>query len=128
MTTTKSPSEHVIQRQAVQWIRQWTPYVVFAIPNGGKRGEREAMKLKAEGVLAGVPDLQIPALGLFLEMKTPTGALSAVQIDVIARLRAEGHIVEVCRSVDDVIDVVTAQMAKRGQVPEVQPIRKVVKK
>lgn len=120
-----SDSEHVIQRQAVQWIRQWTPYVCFAIPNGGKRGQLEAMRLKAEGVLAGVPDLCIPALSLFIEMKTDVGEVSAVQKEVHERLRRDGQTVEVCRSVEDVMRVVMIEMAPA--VPTKQPIRKVTK-
>ena len=120
-------SEHVIQRQAVQWIRQWTPYVVFAIPNGGgKRTKADGGRLKAEGVLAGVPDLCIPALSLFIEMKTATGALEPAQKEVHDRLRANGQTVEVCRSVEDVMRVVMIEMAPA--VPVRQPIRKVVKK
>jgi len=119
-------SEHVIQCQAIQWIRQHTPYVCYAIPNGGSRGRRQGAGLKAEGVLAGIPDLHIPALSLFIEMKTPTGKVSPVQKEMHERLRKDGQIVEVCRSVDDVIRVVTAQMEYRcGEKPTRQPIKKV---
>jgi len=49
-----------------------------AIPNGGRRGPREAALLKAEGVTAGAPDwvLFVPAdgtSGLAFEFKSPTG-------------------------------------------------------
>ena len=119
-------SEHVIQCQAIQWIRQHTPYVCYAIPNGGSRGRRQGAALKAEGVLAGIPDLCIPALSLFIEMKTPTGKLSPVQKAMHERLRHDCQIVEVCRSVDDVIRVVTHHMEWRcGEKPTRQPIKKV---
>lgn len=118
----KADFEHVIQRQSVQWIRQWTPYVVFAIPNGEQRSRTTGGRLKAEGVLAGVPDLCIPALSLFIEMKTATGEVSAIQKEVHERLRRDGQTVEVCRSVEDVMRVVTAHMAPA--VPVRQPIRK----
>lgn len=122
----KEDSEHVIQCQAIQWIRQNTPYVVYAIPNGGSRGRRQGAALKAEGVLAGIPDIHIPALALFIEMKTSTGKLSPVQKEMHERLRADGQTVEVCRSVDDVISVVTEQMGWRcGKKPTRQPIKKV---
>jgi hypothetical protein len=47
---------------------------VYHVPNGGKRNEREANKLKAMGVLAGIPDVHtaIPAAGyasLYIEFK-----------------------------------------------------------
>lgn len=95
-------TEHEIQREAVQWIRQHTPHLVYAIPNGGKRGRMEAMRLVVEGVTAGMPDLHIPALKLWIEMKTPTGAVSKVQKEIHERLKACGQTVAVCRSVDDV--------------------------
>jgi hypothetical protein len=122
----KADSEHVIQRQAVQWIRQNTPYVVFAIPNGENRSRATGGRLKAEGVLAGVPDLCIPALSLFIEMKTDVGEVSPMQKEVHERLRKDGQTVEVCRSVEDVMRVVMIEMAPA--VPTKQPIRKVVKK
>lgn len=116
-------SEHVIQCQAIQWIRQNTPYVCYAIPNGGSRGRRQGAALKAEGVLAGIPDIHIPALALFIEMKTPVGKVSPIQKEMHGRLRKDGQTVEVCRSVDDVIRVVTEHMAPIA--PTRQPIKKV---
>jgi hypothetical protein len=121
----KEDSEHVIQRQAIQWIRQHTPYVCYAIPNGGSRGRRQGAALKAEGVLAGIPDIHIPALALFIEMKTSIGKVSPVQKAMHERLRADGQTVEVCRSVDDVIRVVTEHMQWRCEKPTRQPIKKV---
>lgn len=121
-------TEHIIQRESVQWIRQYTPYLVYAIPNGGKRGRLEAMRLQAEGVVAGMPDLHLPDLRLWIEMKTPTGKVSPVQKAIHKRL-AVVDTVKVCRSVQEVIDVVMAQMADRGEGPPVrQPIKKVSKK
>jgi hypothetical protein len=121
-----SDSEHVIQRQAVQWIRQSTPYVVFAIPNGENRSRVTGGRLKAEGVLAGVPDLCIPALSLFIEMKTDVGEVSPMQKAMHEDLRRDGQTVEVCRSVEEVIYQVTTQMAlMMNAVPTKQPIRKV---
>jgi hypothetical protein len=116
-------SEHVIQCKAVQWIKQYTPYVVYAVPNGGKRGKLEAMRLRAEGVLAGIPDIHIPALSLFIEMKTPTGKVSPVQKEMHERLRKDGQIVAVCYSTQQAIDVVTGIMHTRGMVPARQPLR-----
>lgn len=51
---------------------------MFAVPNGGKRGIREAAIMKAEGVVAGVADLLllIPSReyhALAIEMKTDKG-------------------------------------------------------
>ena len=119
-------SEHAIQCQAIQWIRQNTPYVCYAIPNGGSRGRRQGAALKAEGVLAGIPDIHIPALSLFIEMKTAVGKVSPVQKEMHERLRKDCQIVEVCRSLEEVQDVVTSQMGwQHDQKPTRQPIKKV---
>ncbi len=58
------------QVRFVSWFRKNFPdYLIFAIPNGGYRSKPEASRLKAEGVLAGVHDLYIPGLDLWIEMK-----------------------------------------------------------
>tara|TARA_R110002126_G_scaffold241476_1_gene384862 strand:- start:87 stop:395 length:309 start_codon:yes stop_codon:yes gene_type:complete len=56
--------------QFVCWFRRNYPeHKIFAIPNGGKRAKAEALRLKNEGVLAGVHDLFVPGLKLWIEMK-----------------------------------------------------------
>lgn len=67
-------SEHDEQVALVQWFRDNFPepdYIIFAVPNGGTRGTREAARLKEEGVKAGVSDIIILTHGktIFLEMK-----------------------------------------------------------
>lgn len=51
-----------------------------AVPNGGRRSQLEAIRLKAEGVTRGVPDWLCfergatdTAVGLAIEFKSPTG-------------------------------------------------------
>jgi len=73
-------SEHVEQREFVQWWRKTYPDLwIFAIPNGGWRTPATALKLKLEGVSPGVPDLFVPSLRLFIEMKATDGKLSKAQ-------------------------------------------------
>ena len=44
------PSEHLEQVETVAWFRRTFPGVrIFAIPNGGHRGIREAGRLKGGG-------------------------------------------------------------------------------
>ena len=53
--------EHNLQIACVRWFRlQYPKHLIYAIPNGGRRNVAVAAKLKAEGVLPGVPDLHIP--------------------------------------------------------------------
>lgn len=92
------PTEHAEQVHFVQWMEKNHPGVrLFAIPNGGFRHAATATKLKDEGVRPGVPDIMIPALHLFIEMKREKGGrLSAEQKDWIAYLKECGYQVEVC--------------------------------
>lgn len=72
-------SEHQEQMQFVSWFKKnylLTKGIrIFAIPNGGLRGKREAQNLKNEGVSAGVPDLYIPEWKLWIEMKRAKGGV-----------------------------------------------------
>lgn len=99
----KLPSEHAEQATLVQWLAIAHPAVrIFAIPNGGRRGKLEAMRLQLEGVSPGVPDLMLPTPrgkhhGLFVEMKrTKGGRTSTEQKDWIAYLQANGYRAIVC--------------------------------
>ena len=86
---------------------RWPDAVMFAIPNGGWRSLRTAARLKAEGVLAGVPDIFLaaprgPFHGLFVEMKRASGGtVSKPQKLVMARLQAAGYACRVCRGFAD---------------------------
>lgn len=82
-TVLRVPTEHEEQREYVRWFRKSYPDVrIMAIPNGGARSQATAGRLKAEGVSPGVPDLFIPAWGLWVEMKrTKGGRVSPEQKD-----------------------------------------------
>lgn len=94
-----SLTEHAEQVGFVNWFRDKFPTVlIFAVPNGGKRTPGAAKKLKAEGVVAGIPDLYVPEWNLWIEMKrVKGGVLSKVQKDVIAYLETIGHTVIIGR-------------------------------
>lgn len=98
-----APSEHVEQRDFVRAFRCAYPDVlIFAIPNGGKRGIVLAQKLKLEGVVPGVPDLCIPAWRAWVEMKRRKGGtLSPEQKGVIGYLESIGYTVIVARGCED---------------------------
>jgi hypothetical protein len=67
-------SEHVEQREFVSWFRKnYKGIRIIAIPNGGQRNIATAARLKAEGVMRGVPDLYVPAWMLWIEMKKING-------------------------------------------------------
>lgn len=71
------PSEHEEQRAFIEvWRKAGFPRI-FAIPNGGARGAREAARLKVEGVSRGVPDLFCPEWLLWIEFKKRKGGSMA---------------------------------------------------
>ena len=107
-------SEHVEQRELISWFRKRYPGVlIYAIPNGGKRGKAEAMRLKCEGVTSGIPDLHIPAWCLWIEMKTETGGkLSADQKVMISHLDSIGHSVIVGYGKKDAIEKILSYCEK----------------
>ena len=100
-------SEHVEQREFVMWVRQNTPHLIYAIPNGGHR--TDGAKMKCEGVLAGMPDLHIPELRLWIEMKRRGGKARESQLAIHERLRAIGETVVTCDSRDAAIEAVIAR-------------------
>ena len=99
--------EHHIQIACINWFRyQYPSYLIYAIPNGGQRNRIVAAKLKAEGVLAGVPDIHIPFAsnsfhGLYIEMKSGNNKPTKKQMEVMKRLADFGYQCEVCYSFDD---------------------------
>jgi hypothetical protein len=116
-------SEHIEQREFVQWVRQMTPLLIYAIPNVGTASRQRGLTLKAEGVLAGMPDLHIPELRLWIEMKAAGGVVSPVQKAIHEKLR-EFDQVAVCWSTAEAIDILTGHMHMRGMVPTRQPLRR----
>lgn len=102
----KQKSEHLEQVAYVSWFRKTYPEArIFAIPNGGGRSIATAGRLKAEGVLPGVPDLYVPAWGLWVEMKKAKGSkVSKEQKDWHEYLVSIGHCVIVTLGCNDAIE------------------------
>jgi len=92
-----SESKHQIA--LVKWFHLTYPHdVIFSIPNGGYRTPQEAARLKAEGVLAGVCDIFIPGMRLFIEMKTERGVVSKSQRSFMNKMRDYGFSCTVAHS------------------------------
>ena len=98
-----SPSEHSEQVGFINWFRVKYPNVlIFAIPNGEKRAITVAKRLKAEGVVRGIPDLFIPQWTLWVEMKRISGGrLSPEQRGMIQYLEGIGQKVIVAKGAAD---------------------------
>jgi hypothetical protein len=100
--------EHDEQVRFIRWCIAKKIDVVFAVPNGGYRGKREAGRLKAEGVKAGIPDIVVPIPrggygSLFIEMKRPGGRISPAQKAMMSKLAAVGNRCVVCYSHQEAI-------------------------
>ena len=103
------------QIKAVQWAkrqRKKCPDIrwLHHIPNGGKRGIQTAMKLKLEGVEAGVHDLFLPVArwkrnGLYIEVKFGNNKLSSLQEEFKAFVISQGYATATCYSGDQIIKV-----------------------
>jgi hypothetical protein len=101
-------SEHSEQVALIEWCNlakneypelEW----IFAVPNGGHRHPLTAMKLKREGVKAGVFDLFLPCAlggfhGLFIEMKYGKNKLTDAQREFEWFVSAKGYCTCVCWS------------------------------
>lgn len=81
----------------------------------------QAGRAKAQGMLAGVPDLLLLVPrggyhGLLIEMKRPSGGrVSAEQKSVMADLRALGYRCEVCAGASPAIELIQDYLLERLQ-------------
>lgn len=75
--------------------------LLYHIPNGGKRNQKEAFNLKRQGVRAGVPDLCLPVArgkfhALYIELKVGKNTATQKQKDWIKKLEKQGNLALVC--------------------------------
>lgn len=115
-------SEHQEQAAFITWFRAQFPGVlIFAIPNGAHlagdavRRAIKMQRMKAEGFVAGIPDLYCPAHQLWVEMKRAKGGrLSPDQEAMHEYLRQLGDIVIVAKGWDDAREQVRAELGEGG--------------
>lgn len=127
--------EDDLQRTVVQTVAYTMRYQgrpltdwLYAVPNGGKRNPREAARLKAQGVKAGVNDLVLPIAsggfgGLYLELKIGKNTLTDSQLDFHQRAREGGQCVATCWTLDQAVQVISGYMLKAPGVFEHRVIR-----
>lgn len=111
-----APSEHDLQVSCVNWFRYKYPQyskLLFAIPNGGYRTKTTAKYMRAEGQLAGLPDLFLAisrhkAHGLWIEMKNgKAGRVSDKQTEMMEVLCGQGYDCRIARSREDFESIIT---------------------
>ena len=96
------------------------PQVFYHCPNGGRRSKREAPKLKAMGVLAGVPDCFLPLrseeyCGLYIELKKAGGVPSSEQKNFLKHVTKEGYLAVVVNDLDTFKKVFSYYLEQRKQ-------------
>lgn len=110
------PEESQEQKTLFDWWRAYSRHamhlVMYQIPNGGRWDKITGARMKAEGVVAGVPDIFLAVSrqgfhGLYIELKRQQGGrLEKSQKDIIDRLRYAGYRVEVCKGWWEARDVI----------------------
>lgn len=101
--------EHNTQVACVTWFRAQFPKmrrILLSFPNAGKRTAQNANFLRAEGMMAGAPDLILLKSSrgfssLAIEMKTRVGKQSEAQKEWQQEFEENGGKYVVCRSFED---------------------------
>lgn len=96
------------QTYLIKWfLLKYRDVLIDASPNPGKMDPRKAAIMKAEGLLAGSPDIRVYKAakgyhGLFIELKVDKtarhakGVVSKLQQECLDKLNMEGYCAVVC--------------------------------
>jgi len=114
--------ESKLQQLCIRWFRtQYPNHIIFAIPNGGRRGKVEAAIMKGEGVLSGVADLFLAypkklvsgviLHGLFIEIKTEEGKQSKEQKWFQDEIMKSDYCYKICRSIEEFMNTINAYLS-----------------
>jgi hypothetical protein len=123
----KCASESNEQIALMDWAKveaKKTPALslLYHVPNGGKRHVSVAIKLKKEGVKAGVPDLCLPVPmgcyhGLYIELKALDGRLTGEQGKWLDALTEQGYFATVAFGAIDAKNIIVAYLALANNAP-----------
>jgi len=113
-TKRNAQPEAIEQAKVIAWARaneRNYPFLwmLHSSLNGLKRTPYASNKAKAQGMLAGVPDLFMPVAignskGLYIEMKSKTGRIRDEQSKFLQAASNFGYSCFICYSADDAID------------------------
>ena len=119
-----SPSESVEQISLFRWARYLEAKhpalkLMHHIPNGGQRNKATAVRLKLEGVKAGVPDICLPVArgghhGMYIELKAEKGKPTNNQKEWLKALNDEGYFAVVCHGWEEAAKAISAYL--RGEI------------
>lgn len=90
------------------------------IPNGGSRNKIEAVRLKAQGVKKGVPDIFLPYPtgeyhGLYIEMKYGKGRVTAEQHEFLDYAAEAGYKTAVCYNMQQAAEAILLYLEEKRQ-------------
>lgn len=109
----KPPTEAQEQERLLGILRR-QGVLYFAVPNGGRRGVREAVALRRQGVQPGIPDLVLPGPDarwrcLAIELKRQKGGRVSEEQEAWHRLLVScGWKILVCKGADDAVEQLCA--------------------
>lgn len=133
--TTLVPTESAEQQALFQWARLSEGRypelrLLHHIPNGGLRNKPVAVRLTAEGVRRGIPDICLPVArggfhGLYIELKrTYGGVLSEDQRAWLDALRAGGYCAMRCDGADQARDAIVAYLSEVFHIERKEDVHK----
>ena len=116
--------EHELQKAFFEWLHLTYPLinkVTFAVPNGVRCSQMQAMKLKAEGLKAGMPDVMMAKpndtySGLFIEFKIKPNKPSEIQTEKMLNLTENGYKCVLVYDIDDAMNVVKEYLTHQTSI------------
>lgn len=122
-------SEHDLQVAVFEWAaNSGIPELdmMYAVPNGGHRHKAVAVRMKAEGVKPGYPDINLDVMrggygGLRIELKVGRNKPSQAQLEWLARLGKHGYKTALCYDLEQaqtvIVDYLNGRFfnAKKGE-------------
>lgn len=107
-----SLQSEIVTRSMALADRHPSVLLLHAIPNGDWRGYGTGKKLKAQGVIPGIPDLFLPCArsgfhGLYIELKKANGTVKADQWETMIALHHEGYCVRLCNNLRVTMEIIT---------------------
>lgn len=125
--TLSESSEQALLFKWAAWNHQAFPELelMHHIPNGGRRDMITAVRLKAEGVKAGVPDICLPVArggyhGLYIEMKVGGNKPSDNQESWLKRLTEQGYFTAVCYGWFEAAETIKRYLAGKAKLEDVK--------
>jgi sulfur relay (sulfurtransferase) complex TusBCD TusD component (DsrE family) len=107
----KKHEEDDLQKACVKWFDLQFPKtkgLLFHPANGGSRGLKEAVRLKAQGVRAGVADLVFlyNETATFIELKVGKNKQTDSQKEWQELVESHGFSYHVCRSLEEFMEII----------------------